>query len=63
MAEEKFHLSYIEGELDRAQQGEQAGFVAMASIRRALASPSSRKSAVAGTRGAREDPGAGAGGS
>ena len=30
MAEEKFHLSYIEGELDRAQQGEQAGFVAMA---------------------------------
>jgi len=30
MAEEKFHLSYVEGELGRAQQGEQADFVATA---------------------------------
>src|SRR5262245_65190722 len=30
MAEEKFHLSYVEGELARAQQGEHADFVAMA---------------------------------
>jgi len=27
MAEERFHLSYIEGELDRARQGEQGAFV------------------------------------
>jgi rubrerythrin len=30
MAEEKFHLSYIEGELERAQGGENGGFVATA---------------------------------
>lgn len=30
MAEEKFHLSYVEGELERVQHGEHASFVTMA---------------------------------
>jgi hypothetical protein len=30
MAEERFHLSYVEGELERAQQGENGAFVTTA---------------------------------
>ncbi len=30
MAEEKFHLSYVEGELDRQMKGENGAFITMA---------------------------------